>query len=230
MTDELASPVKDAEVVTETTLVPKSGIESLVKQHDLPLLAVMEDLGTLNWKELKPHHTALLLMQKPINVSGGGTLYLTFKQALLYAVRAFELGLSPFSDNLWFDPNRGTTNITLSGKRELARLRNIDLGPPSFAEVYRDWKDVPKVTSTGAEAQKLGFSKDMGVTCTMRVGDPKNGEHVNYTAWINDWFQPKSPVWREKPNHMLTIRANEKALSLVLGTGASAMPDEKELD
>ena len=218
------------EVMEETALsVIPNAMDALMKPADLPILRVMEQLDSLNWKELKPPQAAFLLMQKPFLVSGG-TMFLTFKQAILFATRAYELGLSPFSDNVWFDPNRSSVNITLSGKRELARIRNIDLGPPSFEEVYRKWEDVAKITTAGAEAQKKGFTKDAGVICRMRVGDPKNAEHVNYTAWLNDWFVPKSPVWCERPTHMLTIRANEKALSLVLGTGASAMPDEKELE
>lgn len=223
--------VKTGEVVDEkVALVKRNAMESLVKQQDMPLLAVMEQLDTLDWKSLKPHHAALLLMQRPFAVSGGGFTNLTFKQAILFATRCYELGLSPFSDNVWFDPSRGVTNVTLSGKRELARIRGIDLGPPSFEELNREWDAVAKITTSGEEAKKAGFKKDLGVTCSMRVGDPRNNEKVSYTAWINDWFQPRSPVWREKPNHMLAIRANEKALSLVLGTGASAMPDERELD
>ena len=225
--------VKTGEVVEEKMLAvigPKGGMQDLVKQQDLPLLAVMEQLETLDWSKLKPHHAALLLMQKPFVVSGGGVTNLTFKQAILFATRCYELGLSPFSDNVWFDVGRSAVNITMSGKRELARLRGIDLGPPSFEEVYREWDTVSRITPAGEEAKKQGFKRDVGVTCSMRVGDPKNNEKVIYTAWINDWFQPKSPVWKDKPGHMLTIRANEKALTLVLGTGASAMPDEKELD
>ena len=64
----------------------------------------------------------------------------------------------------------------------------------------------------------------------MRVGDPKNKEFVNYTAWLSEWSVSRSPVWKSKPSHMLTIRANEKAVTLALGVGASAMPDERELD
>lgn len=202
---------------------------AIVKDADKGVYKAMSSMDTLDWKNLKPNQTALLLMQKPFPVSGGGTSFLNFKQALLFAVRCFELGLSPFSDNVWFDPNKSSVNLTLSGKRELARLRGVDLGPPSFKEVYREWKDVPKITESGEDAKKAGFTKDMGCECVMRVGDPKLQEKITYTAWINDWYVSRSPVWKSKPGHMLSIRANEKAVTLALGTGASAMPDEAEL-
>lgn len=225
------SEVKEAEVVPAQAIavVPKDDMLDLVKENDKGVYKAMARLDSLDWKHLRPNETALLLMQKPFSVSGGGTMYLNFKQSLLFAVRCFELGLSPFSDNVWFDVNKSSVNLTLSGKRELARIKNIDLGPPSFEEIYREWKDVPKITTAGEEAKKAGFTKDMGCKCTMRVGDPKNKEAVSYTAWINDWYVSRSPVWKEKPNHMLAIRANEKAVTLALGTGASALPDEQEL-
>ena len=217
--------IKEAEIVSE-----KPDMLALIKDADKPVFQAMSSMNTLDWKDLKPNQTALLLMQRPMAVSGGGTMHLNFKQALLFAVRCYELGLSPFSDSVWFDPNRNAVNLTLAGKRELARIRNIDMGPPSFEEVYREWKDVPKITDAGKAAQTSGFNKDMGSRCKIRIGDPKNKEYVDYTAWLNDWYVDRSPVWKQKPSHMLTIRANEKAISLVLGTGASAMPDERELD
>lgn len=225
------SEVAVAEVVSETALVPKTvDMTALVKEQDRPLLALMQQAASLDWRQLTPPQMAVLLMQKPFSVSGGGTTYLTFKQALLFALRAFELGLSPFSDNIWFDPGKGVANVTLSGKRELARLRGIDLGPPSFEELSREWSEVSSTSNTAVDAKKAGFPKDVGVRCSMRVGDPKNGERSSYTAWLSEWFQSRSPVWKEKPQHMLSIRANEKCLTLVLGTGASALPDEKDLE
>ena len=225
----MTEAIKDPEVV-ELVVVKPDNMLALVKDIDKPIYQAMSVLDTLDWARLKPNQTALLLMQKAFPVSGGGTAYLNFRQALLFAVRCYELGLSPFSDNVWFDTTRGVVNLTMSGKRELARLRGIDMGPPMFEEVTREWSAVPKITEQGEEAKKAGFTKDMGCKCTIRVGDPKNNECVNYLAWLNDWFVSRSPVWKAKPNHMLTIRANEKALTLILGTGASAYPDEREIE
>lgn len=220
--------IKDAEIVPETALVKPNGLTDLVKEQDRPLLGILENT-TLDWKSLKPNQMAILLMQRPFPVSGGGTTYLTLRQALYFAVRAYELGVSPFSSGVWFDPARFSVNLTLEGKREVARNRGIELGPPKFISLSREWKDVPKLTQAAEEAKKAGFTKDVGYTCQIRVGDPKNQETSDYTAWLSEWYQAKSPMWQQKPEHMLQIRSQEKAISMCLGTGASSMPDEKEL-
>lgn len=212
-------------------LVPKtSTIESLVKESDRPIFNALSGMDTLDWSKLKPNQAALLLMQRPMTVSGGGVMFLNLKQALYFAVRAYEVGVSPFSAGIWFDPQRWSVNLTLEGKREVARNRGIDLGPPSFEEITREWSTLPKMTETGEEAKKAGFTKDLGIKCRMRVGNPEFKEYAEYVAYISEWFQPKSPLWKSKPTHMLQIRANEKCITMVLGTGASAMPDEKDLD
>lgn len=195
---------------------------ALVKDSDKPVFAAMSGMNTLDWKDLKPNQTALLLMQRPMNVSGGGTMYLNFKQALLFAVRCYELGLSPFSDGVWFDPGKSSVNLTLAGKRELARIKGIDLGPPKFEDVSREWNAVPRMTESAEAAKKAGFTKDVGIKCLVRVGDPKNGEYAEYSAFISEWYVDRSPVWKQKPMHMLQTRATEKCISLAMGTGASS--------
>lgn len=222
--------IVEAVPVPTTALVKPDAFEAMVKEVDRPVLGVVSLLDNLDWKGMKPHHMAILLMQKPFPVTGGGQLFLNFRQAIFFATRCYELGVSPFSSEVWFDPNRFAVNLTLEGKRQVARNRGIDLGPPTFEEITREWKDVPRISESGEEAQKAGFKKDMACKCSIRVGDPSHKEFVNYTAWLNDWYVGRSPVWKAKPNHMLTIRANEKAISLALGTGASAMPDERELE
>lgn len=221
--------VKTGEVL-DLTVTPKDDMRSLVKDADKGVFDAMSKLATLNWRDLKPNETALLLMQKPFTVSGGGVMYLNFKQALLFAVRCYELELSPFSSGVWFDPNRSTVNLTLEGKRELARIKGIDLGPPKFEIQTREWKDV-RTTETTTECAKAGFPKDIGYKCSIRVGNPAHGESVDYTAWLSEWFVSRSPVWKAKPEHMLQTRATEKAISLCMGTGASDMvgsePDGK---
>ena len=216
-------------VVETVSLVKTGGMRDIVKAQDIPLLDVMETMESLDWKNLKPHQTALLIMQKPFTARGGGQMFLSFRQAILFATRCYELGVSPFSSEVWFDADKASVNLTLEGKKQILRNRNIDVGPPTFDESFREWKDVVRVTDVGKEAQKLGFTKDLGITCRMRVGDPKLAEHVTYTAWLSEWFVPKSPVWLSKPNHMLCTRAQEKAITIVLGTGASAMPDEQDI-
>ena len=218
--------IKTGEVLAP--VVAPDTMSGLIKASDLPVFNAMSGLATLDWKDLKPNQTAVLLMQRPMAVSGGGVMYLNFKQALYFAVRAYELGVSPFSSAVWFDPAKFSVNLTLEGKREVARLRGIDLGPPSFEDVTRDWSG--KLTTAGEEAKKAGFDRDIGVKCKTRVGKPEYKEYSEYSAYLSEWYQAKSPVWKEKPLHMLQIRAMEKSITLALGTGASSMPDEKELE
>ena len=235
MTEPLASPVKEAEVIPETAIVKAespipNALAALVKEQDRPVLSVVESLDNLDWKGMKPHYMALLLMQKPFPVKGGGTLYLNFRQAIFFATRCYELGVSPFSSEVWFDPSRFSVNLTLEGKRQVARNKGIDLGPPRFEELTREWKDVPRKTEAGEAAIKDGFTKDIGYKCMIRVGDPKHQEYADYVAWLSEWYVPSSPMWKSKASHMLQVRSQEKCISMAMGTGASEMPGEKDLE
>lgn len=212
--------IKDGEVVTDLALASSNAIKDLIKPQDYSLLSVMQESTSLNWKELKPPQLAVLIMAKPFTANGG-TMYLSFKQAILFATRCFELGVSPFSSEVWFDPNRATVNLTLEGKRQVARNKGIDLGPPKFDELAREWDSLPKISDVAADVKAAGFTKDVGVKCSMRVGNPVHCEHVEYIAWLSEWYVKRSPVWQAKPTHMLQTRACEKAISLALGTGAS---------
>lgn len=217
------SEIKEGEVVEATALAKKNDVGALVKDSDKPLLAIMEHMSSLDWRQLTPPQLAVLIMQKPFAAQGGGQMYLSFKQAILFATRCFELGVSPFSSEVWFDPNRATVNLTLEGKRQVARNKGIDLGPPKFEELSRKWEDLPKLSQTATEVKAAGFNKDIGVKCLIRVGDPKYAEHAEYIAWLSEWYVSRSPVWQAKPLHMLQTRACEKAISMALGTGASDM-------
>ena len=227
------SELKDAEVVAEpmelVVIKPEvSNLASMVKEQDRPILDMVQALDSFDWRSMKPHQMALLLMQKPFT-SRGGTLFLNFRQALLFATRCYELGLSPFGADVWYDAGKGSVNLSLEGKRQLARNKGIDLGPPQFEMLTREWKDVPRMSETAENAKKVGFTKDVGYKCKLRIGDPKNNEHSEYTAWLSEWMVASSPVWKEKPEHMLQVRAQEKALTMAMGTGASAMPSEEEI-
>lgn len=213
--------VKTGELVNETALAKKNDISAMVKEADKPLLSIMQQMNSLNWRELTPPQLAVLIMQKPFAAQGGGQMYLSFKQAILFATRCFELGVSPFSSEVWFDPNKATVNLTLEGKRQVARNKGIDLGPPKFEELSRKWEDIARVTENVTALKGLGFTKDVGVKCCIRVGDPKHQEHAEYIAWLSEWYVPRSPVWQAKPLHMLQTRSCEKAISMALGTGAS---------
>ena len=226
------SDLKEAVLVEEpqqglAKVEPKLNLATLVKEQDVPILNMVEALDSFDWRSMKPHQMALLLMQKPFS-SRGGTLYLNFRQALLFATRCYELGLSPFSSEVWYDPNKGTVNLSLEGKRQLARNRGIDLGPPMFEEISREW-GTTRTTEAGDAAKKAGFTKDIGIKCRIRVGNPDYKEAVEYIAYLSEWYVPSSPVWQQKALHMLQTRATEKAITLALGTGASSMPSEEEI-
>ena len=227
MADLADIQVKEAEVVPETALAVKpSDMSLLVKPNEQALLSVIETLDNLDWRALKPHQTALLIMQKPFPAPGGGTTFLSFKQAILFSTRCFELGVSPFSSEVWFDANRGVTNLTLEGKRQVARNRGIDLGPPQFEDLARAWEDLPKENENVKTLKAAGFKQDIGIRCKIRVGDPKHAEFATYTAFLSEWYVSRSPVWQAKPLHMLQTRATEKAISLAMGTGSSDPVDD----
>jgi hypothetical protein len=210
------------EIIEQTALAPtpKADMSKLLKEGEIPLFEVIKQMDNFDWKALKPHQLAFMIMQKPFS-AGGSTMYLTFKQALIFGARCFELGVSPFSSEVWFDPNKSTVNLTLEGKRQVARVKGIDLGPPKFEELSRTWADLPRITPTVEELKKAGFTKDVGIKCRIRVGDPNHKEEAEYVAWLSEWYVGRSPVWQAKPTHMLQTRAAEKCISMALGTGAS---------
>lgn len=219
--------IKEAEAITEIVLVKEEGQDllALVKENDKPVFKAMANLNSLDWKNLQPNQMAFLLTQKPYPVSGGGTIYLTFRQALLHALRCYELNLSPLSSEVWYDPARGTTNVTLEGRKAIARNKGIELGPPQFEDLSRPWSGVPKVTPLVEELKKQGFNQDIGVKCRIRVGPKEYNEYSEYTCWLSEWGVPKSPVWQQKPQHMLQIRGHDKCISMSLGTGISDSVD-----
>ena len=189
------------EVIQE--LVVPDAMLALVKEADKAVYQALNNVNSLDWRSLKPNEMALILTQKPFAVSGGGTMFLNFKQALLFALRCYELGVSPLSSEVWYDPNRASTNLTLEGKRMVARNRGIDLGPPSFVELEREWSTLPKMSENATAAKNAGFAKDVGAKCKIRVGPIANQEYSEYSCWLSEWYVPKSPVWQSRTMHMI---------------------------
>lgn len=216
--------------ITEGVLVPveDTSLDLLVKDKDKPSLSIAKVLDTFDWRNMKPHQMAMLLMQKPFTAKGGGTYNLNFTQALFYAVRCYELGLSPFGNETFFDPAKCTVGISYEGKKMMARNKGIDLGPPQYERKEREWAEVPDSTTKTALITAK-HKKDIGYLCKIRVGDPKHQEFAEYLAWGSEWYVSYSPVWKEKFEHMLQTRAAEKATTLAMGTGASGMPEEAEI-
>lgn len=179
--------------------------------------AWMQTLSDFDWKKLPPHQMAVILTKKPYKGGQGEPdYYLSPEQALVFALRCFELGLSPLSSEVWFDPKRWTANVTLEGKIKLARERGIT-GAPSFREEKRPWK---------AGAIKVaGYADEPGITATIKAGDSE----CAYTVWLSEWYVGTSPVWKAKPEHMMRVRAYDKVLAFAAGVGVSDMPSENEL-
>ena len=181
--------------------------------------AWIEDLSSFNWKDIKPHFLAPLLCQVPFKTKDGYN-YLKPWQALIWAMRCYELELSPLGNETWFNPEANKVNITLEGKREIARKRGYKFGPSTFERLERPWPE--------GKAKPTQVKTDIGYKCTLPVaGWDKPGE---YTAWLSEWYMPYSPVWRDKPEHMLQIRAQEKAISFCTGVGQSELPGEGDID
>ena len=175
-------------------------------------LESLSQIANFDWKAVPPPMLAQMLVQIPFRGSGGDPDYfLAPWQAMIFAMRCFELGLSPFSDEVWFNPKNNKTNVTLSGKLKLARLQGLNLGPPHFERVTR----------------KFNGKDDYGYRCSMSTG--RDGDRAEYTAWHSEWFVARSPVWKEKPDHMLQVRATEKCLSFASGIGVSELPGEGDL-
>ena len=189
-------------------------------------LAKMAAIDKLDWKALPPPLLAQILSQIPYKGGQGEPdYYLTPIQALIFAMRAFELGLSPFSNEIWFNPKNNKANVSFEGKLKLARDKGMNFGPPHFARVEREasaalLKGLPQIGPAG---------KEPGIKCTITVQMGSTTEKAEYTAWLSEWYMARSPVWKEKPEHMLQLRAAEKCISFASGVGSSEMPGEPDI-
>src|SRR6266850_3101495 len=174
----------------------------------------LKGITSFDWKQIPPPFMAELLMQTPFRGgSGEPDYYLSAYQAYRFAIRCYELGLSPLSTEVWYNPKNNMTNVTFEGKLKLARDKKLHLGPPRFERVIR-------VTPQKKE--------DYGYKCTMTTS--REGDAAEYTAWYSEWFVSSSPVWKAKPDHMLQLRAAEKCLSFASGIGASELMDDRDIN
>lgn len=167
-------------------------------------------LSTFDWKAVPPPVLASVLVQIPFR-GKDADYYLAPWQAAIWSMRCYELGLSPFSNETWFNPKNNKVNLTLEGKLSLARKNGWKIGAPQFVEERSD-KNVL-----------------ISVTCKLPVYVEGEKQFVEYKANMAEWAVGSSPVWREKGEHMLRLRSYEKALSWVTGIGASELPDEPDI-
>lgn len=198
----------------EPKVVPAAERAAIVKanvaaERQKAELAKFDNVTSLDWKQIPPPMLAQILVSIPFKGSGvDPDYYLTPVQGMIFALRCFELGLSPFSNEVWFNPKNNKVNVTFEGKLKLARMNNLNLSPPLFERI-------PVDASKPLVAYK----------CTITSPTGKS----EYTATLKEWTVASSPVWKAKPDHMLQLRAAEKCLSFATGSGASELPADQDL-
>lgn len=197
--------------MNETTqITAPSATELVAKQREEKQLAMLDKLDSFDWKNLQPTAMAQIITKVPLKAKDGGSEFLTLTEAMIFAIRCYELGLSPLSGEVWFDKRTCKTNVTTEGKLKLARKNGFNFGPPKFERVENKKK-------TG----------DWGYICRMTVNGKETAE---YTAYFSEWNVATSPVWKAKPEHMLQLRAMEKCISFASGSGVSDLPSDKEIE
>lgn len=201
------TPTVQAETSMQQAVEIKAEMVSLAQQKAVEKLA---GIASFNWKDIPPPMLAQMLIQIPFKgATGEPDYYLQPFQAMIFAMRCFELGLSPFSNEVWFNPKVNKVNVTFEGKLKLARMNGMNLSPPVFERI-------PVEMTKPLVAYKCSIQSPQGP--------------CQYTAYLKDWQVLRSPVWKEKPEHMLQLRAAEKCLSFATGSGASEMPGEQDLE
>lgn len=149
----------------------------------------------------------------------GGEYQLEPWQALAWAKFAKEEGLSTGGNETFFDPVNGKCGVTLEGKKRKSRDLGYNFGPPVFEKSVRPW---PK-----GKIKIQGFEEDMAYTCSMEIVGFK--AQARYTAWLSDWYVSSNPNWVAKTDHMLQVRAQEKAMSMSSGVGVSEQISEMQI-
>ena len=201
--------------IEQAEIVPSASQKAAIVKAEMAAskqkqeLEKMSSIQSLDWKSIPPPMIAQILVNIPFKgATGEPDYYLQPWQAMIFAIRAFELGLSPFSNEIWFNPKNNKTNVSFEGKLKLARNNGLNLSPPKFERIPTD-------SSKPLVAYK----------CTILA---PHGP-CEYTATLKEWNVPKSPVWRDKPEHMLQLRAAEKCLSFATGSGSSELMGEQDL-
>ena len=162
----------------------------------------------MDWRAWSLPVTASILSRIPLPATAGESLYLTPEQAAIWAIVSYEQKLSPFTGDTWFNPRNNRVNLTLQGKLTRARQLGMNLGAPKFIRIPEDPKQVV-----------------LGYRCELPT---KNGT-VSYTAMYAEWAMPSNPNWQSRKEHMLQIRAYEKAVSFAAGVGVSEQPGDLDL-
>jgi hypothetical protein len=226
-----AGPTTIEQAQSSSLLPPQTAAEKAVqvkadraaaaaqKQNE-ELIQLVGNLESLDWKKIKPHIMAQILTKIPYRgKKDDPPYYLSPIQALIFAIEAYRMGLSPLSDQCFFNKDSHKVNATLSGKKAMSRDMGLNFGPPKFERVSKPFVGGKKIA---------GFTEDIGYKCTMEVKGFRDS--AEYTAYLSEWYMPYSPVWKEKPEHMLQTRAQEKAISSASGVGASELPSPHDIE
>lgn len=202
------------------TITAEAKETAIAKRVDTDM-ALAGSFATFDWKNVPPTAMAQILIRKPFQgKQGDPPYYLKIDQALYFAMRCYDLGVSPLGAEAWFDPARWVVNLTAEGQRRVARNLGLNLGPPRYERLTRPWP----VTKPPIPINGKAVAEDFGYTCKMDV----NGRgDVSYTAWFSEWFRP-TPIWREQPDHMLQVRAQDHAIEFATGVGMSNPIVEQE--
>jgi hypothetical protein len=199
---EVPSPLKASE---QAALVKQDRATQKQKEQ----LEKLSGLSSLDWKAIPPPMLAQMLINIPFRGSGTDPdYYLEPWQAMIFAMRCFELELSPFSNEVWFNPKNNKVNVSFEGKLKLARKQGLNLSPPV-------WERIPEDHSKPLVAYKCTIVAPKG-PCT-------------YIATLKEWKMPSSPVWRDRQEHMLQLRAAEKCLSFATGSGVSELMGDQDI-
>lgn len=163
---------------------------------------------TLDWRAWPLPVLVNVLSRIPMPGGRDGSWYYTPEQALILGVCAYKLDLDPFLGEVYMMQNSHRANITLAGKMARARKENWKLGAPRYE---RDPEDSSKPV--------------IAYKCILPVGDSE----ITYTARLAEWMMPGNPNWKTRPEHMLQVRALEKAISFATGIGVSENPDDADI-
>ena len=88
---EPAKVILEGEVVEPDAITLARNVGILLSERETAQLRIIQQMTSLDWKDLKPPQMALLLMQKPFKDAGGGSYNLTPMQALVFAQQAYDM-------------------------------------------------------------------------------------------------------------------------------------------
>jgi hypothetical protein len=200
------SPQKAEGVSSDRVALAKQSQVEIMRSKDREMF---QDITSFDWKKIPPPVMVEIIKRTPMR--GGANepdYFLADYQAWRFAIRCYEIGLSPLSTEVWYNPRNNMTNVTYEGKQKLSRINQLNLSPPKLERIPVEL-DKPLV------AYKCTIQSPTGPS--------------TYTATLKEWKVGTSPVWRDKAEHMLQLRASEKCLSFAMGLGSSELMGEQDL-